>query len=130
MANATTGAVTARRRLSVAIVLRGRAVPAPKNAMLRSSAQWRGEIHLRHHAALELRRALQYVPELTWLLFLRILDEQEAREVDEAEALGIRFKSSVPNRIAGAIGPRRIRRCARTKTPASGNLSTRICCRN
>ncbi|MDD5140621.1 MAG: N-6 DNA methylase [Verrucomicrobiales bacterium] len=40
--------------------------------------------------------ALQYVPELTWLLFLRILDEQEAREVDEAAALGIRFKSSVP----------------------------------
>jgi type I restriction enzyme M protein len=40
--------------------------------------------------------ALQYVPELTWLLFLRILDEQETREVDEAEALGIRFKSSVP----------------------------------
>jgi type I restriction enzyme M protein len=40
--------------------------------------------------------ALQYVPELTWMLFLRILDEQEAREVDEAEALGIRFKSSIP----------------------------------
>ena len=60
-------------------------------------------------------RALQYVPELTWLLFLRILDEHEAREVDEAEALGIRFKSSIPkNRIAGAIGPRLIRRCVRT----------------
>ena len=24
--------------------------------------------------------ALQYVPELTWILFLRILDEREARE--------------------------------------------------
>ncbi len=30
------------------------------------------------------------------MLFLRILDEQEAREADEAEALGIRVKASVP----------------------------------
>lgn len=35
--------------------------------------------------------ALQYVPELTWILFLRILDEREAREMDEAEALGVPF---------------------------------------
>jgi len=40
--------------------------------------------------------ALQYVPELTWILFLRILDEQENREAEEAEALGLRFKSSIP----------------------------------
>src|SRR5438445_12042107 len=40
--------------------------------------------------------ALQYVPELTWILFLRILDEQETREAEEAEALGLRFKASVP----------------------------------
>ena len=40
--------------------------------------------------------ALQYVPELTWLLFLRILDEQENREAEESEALGLRFKSSIP----------------------------------
>lgn len=40
--------------------------------------------------------ALQYVPELTWMLFLRILDEQENREAEEAEALGLRFKSSIP----------------------------------
>ena len=31
--------------------------------------------------------ALQYVPELTWILFLRILDEREAREAEEAEAV-------------------------------------------
>ena len=31
--------------------------------------------------------ALQYVPELTWILFLRILDQRELRE---AEALVIR----------------------------------------
>ena len=35
--------------------------------------------------------ALQYVPELTWILFLRILDEHETRETEEAEALGVPF---------------------------------------
>ena len=33
--------------------------------------------------------ALQYVPELTWILFLRILDETEQRAQAEHEALGI-----------------------------------------
>ena len=32
--------------------------------------------------------ALQYVPELTWILFLRILDETEDREEQEADAVG------------------------------------------
>ena len=32
--------------------------------------------------------ALQYVPELTWILFLRILDSQEQKAQEEAEALG------------------------------------------
>ncbi|WP_397572556.1 N-6 DNA methylase [Silanimonas sp.] len=35
--------------------------------------------------------ALQYVPELTWILFLRILDAQETREAEQAEALGTTF---------------------------------------
>lgn len=35
--------------------------------------------------------ALQYVPELTWILFLRILDAQEAKSRDEAEAVGATF---------------------------------------
>src|SRR5437016_6829055 len=39
--------------------------------------------------------ALQYVPELTWILFLRILDEREAREVEEAEAVGAPFTPSL-----------------------------------
>jgi len=39
--------------------------------------------------------ALQYVPELTWILFLRILDEREEREQREAEALGVPFKPSL-----------------------------------
>ncbi|MCC6697173.1 MAG: N-6 DNA methylase [Candidatus Hydrogenedentes bacterium] len=39
--------------------------------------------------------AMQYVPELTWILFLRILDEKEEREEQEAEALGVRFRASL-----------------------------------
>jgi type I restriction enzyme M protein len=39
--------------------------------------------------------ALQYVPELTWILFLRILDERETREAEEAKALGVRFMPSL-----------------------------------
>ncbi len=39
--------------------------------------------------------AMQYVPELTWILFLRILDEKESREEREAEALGVPFRPSL-----------------------------------
>src|SRR5665213_486042 len=39
--------------------------------------------------------ALQYVPELTWILFLRILDETEDREALEAEAVGARYTHSL-----------------------------------
>ena len=39
--------------------------------------------------------ALRYVPELTWILFLRVLDEQEALERDEAEALGLSYQPSL-----------------------------------
>lgn len=39
--------------------------------------------------------ALQYVPELTWILFLRILDERESREAEEAEAVSAEFTPSL-----------------------------------
>src|SRR5689334_18195228 len=39
--------------------------------------------------------ALQYVPELTWILFLRILDEREEQEADEARAVGQPFAPSL-----------------------------------
>lgn len=39
--------------------------------------------------------ALQYVPELTWILFLRILDETEDREALEAEAVGVQYTPSL-----------------------------------
>src|SRR6266478_3535763 len=54
--------------------------------------------------------ALQYVPELTWILFLRILDEREARESEEAEALGVPF-------IPTLIPPFRWRDWAAPKSP-------------
>ncbi|CAM5296189.1 hypothetical protein [Rhodanobacter lindaniclasticus] len=39
--------------------------------------------------------ALQYVPELTWILFLRILDAQETRDAEQAEALGAVFSPAL-----------------------------------
>lgn len=39
--------------------------------------------------------ALQYVPELSWILFLRILGEREELEAEEAEALGVGFSPSL-----------------------------------
>lgn len=35
--------------------------------------------------------ALQYVPELTWILFLRLLDAQEARDQEKAAVVGAVF---------------------------------------
>ena len=39
--------------------------------------------------------ALQYVPELTWMLFLRILDERETAEAEWAEAVGSDYTPSL-----------------------------------
>ncbi len=39
--------------------------------------------------------AMQYVPELTWILFLRILDERETHEAEAAEAVGADFSPSL-----------------------------------
>lgn len=39
--------------------------------------------------------ALQYVPELTWILFLRILDAQETRAAEEAQVLGADFSPAL-----------------------------------
>jgi type I restriction enzyme M protein len=39
--------------------------------------------------------AMQYVPELTWILFLRILDEKEHQEEQEIEALSGTFRPSL-----------------------------------
>jgi type I restriction enzyme M protein len=39
--------------------------------------------------------AMQYVPEVTWILFLRILDETEGHESEMAEAVGAEFRPSL-----------------------------------
>jgi len=39
--------------------------------------------------------ALQYVPELTWILFLRILDDNDTLEAERAEAVGASFTPSL-----------------------------------
>src|SRR5258708_40313249 len=39
--------------------------------------------------------ALQYVPELTWILFLRILDERETHEAETADAVGAGYTPSL-----------------------------------
>jgi type I restriction enzyme M protein len=39
--------------------------------------------------------AMEYVPELSWLLFLRILDERESYEAEEKEAVGEPFTPSL-----------------------------------
>lgn len=39
--------------------------------------------------------ALQYVPELTWILFLRILDDLETLEAEQGQAVGAAFTPSL-----------------------------------
>lgn len=39
--------------------------------------------------------ALQYIPELTWILFLRILDEREQEEAENADVVGFEFTPSL-----------------------------------
>lgn len=45
---------------------------------------------------------MQYVPELTWILFLRVLDDKEQASQDEVEAVGAHFTPSLhsPYRLA------------------------------
>lgn len=71
-------AVTAPRRLTT---------PSSVNAAIKQIA----DVMRRANYA----GALQYVPELSWILFLRILDEREQLEAEEAEAVGAVFAPSL-----------------------------------
>src|SRR4030042_6858614 len=62
--------------------------------------------------------ALQYVPELTWILFLRILDEREATEAETAKAVGSEFTPTLTAPTAGATGPRPTAPSGRPSRPA------------
>jgi len=65
--------------------------PAPKRTSLKSEIKAICDIMRRSNCA----GAMQYVPELTWLLFLRILDVRELREAETAAALGNTFIPSL-----------------------------------
>lgn len=56
--------------------------------------------------------ALQYVPEITWILFLRILDVREEHEAERAEAVGTTFRASLkpPYRWRDWAAPDALRR--------------------
>lgn len=51
--------------------------------------------------------AMQYVPELTWILFLRIFDEREQKEAEEAQMFGRSFEPSLAEPYRGTIGRQR-----------------------
>lgn len=68
--------------------------------------------------------ALQYVPELTWLLFLRILDEMETNEAEEQEAVGLDFTPSIkpPYRWQDWAAPGGNKRLELTMTGTMGDF--------
>jgi len=63
--------------------------------------------------------ALQYVPELTWILFLRILDEREAKESEESKAQNISFTPTL-------VAPFRWRDWAAPKSPMREDKSADV----
>ncbi|GBU21859.1 hypothetical protein R80B4_01761 [Fibrobacteres bacterium R8-0-B4] len=63
----------------------------PKRTSLKSEIKAICDIMRRSNCA----GAMQYVPELTWLLFLRILDVRESSEAKTAEVLGNTFVPSL-----------------------------------
>ncbi len=69
--------------------------------------------------------ALQYVPELSWILFLRILDEREEIEAEEAAALGIAFDPSLvaPFRWRDWAAPGGAKRTKLTEAAMGGYLA-------
>ena len=70
--------------------------------------------------------ALQYVPELSLVLFLRILDEREELEADEADAVGVSFQQSVaaPYRWRDWAAKRGAKRAALVDAPMGSFLTS------
>ncbi len=66
--------------------------PAPSGIAALNSAIWAVCDVLRRSKC---AGAMQYVPELTWILFLRVLDDKEQAQQDEAEAVGAAFVPSL-----------------------------------
>ena len=70
---------------------RGKKIAKPKQTSLKSEIKAICDIMRRSNCA----GAMQYVPELTWLLFLRILDVREENEAETAAVLGNTFMTSL-----------------------------------
>lgn len=68
------------------------AAPAPAGIAALNAAVWEVCNVLRRSNC---AGALQYVPELTWILFLRVLDEKEQADQEEAQAVGAAYQSSL-----------------------------------
>jgi type I restriction enzyme M protein len=66
-------------------------ITKPKQTSLESEIKAICDIMRRSNCA----GAMQYVPELTWLLFLRILDLREEHEAETAAVLGNTFIPSL-----------------------------------
>src|SRR5690349_20900208 len=98
--NARRTASSSVHRSRIAMAVRSKATDAVKNGNGRQHAT-QGSLNGAIKSIADIMRrsncagALQYVPELTWILFLRILDERETREADEAEAVGANFTPSL-----------------------------------
>ena len=48
--------------------------------------------------------ALQYIPELTWILFLRVFDEREESDALRSSIVRDNFTPAIPPPIAGETG--------------------------
>jgi type I restriction enzyme M protein len=82
--------VPARARRTVAPTRAAR--PKPGGIAALNSAIWSVCDVLRRSKC---AGAMQYVPELTWILFLRVLDDKEQSNEEEAEAVGAAFAPSL-----------------------------------
>ena len=75
--------------------------PGPLWRIIMTTATSQSAINSKIYAACDIMRrsncasALQYIPELTWLLFLRVLDEREMLEAKDAATVGIPFHTSL-----------------------------------
>lgn len=100
----------------IAVSARRLATPASVNAAIKQIA----DVMRRANYA----GALQYVPELSWLLFLRILDEREELEAEEAAAVEADFGPSLaaPFRWRDWAEPDGVKRRELTDAPMGSYL--------
>ena len=69
--------------------------PAPRSLATQSAVNGAVEAVAKVLRRSNCQSVLRYVPEMTWMLFLRILDEREQIEAAESEVLGVPFDPSL-----------------------------------